>query len=53
MLLSMHMTSVLFLVQFDDFAVTIDFYWNYTLLLKLPVLMHFLRSCNDNYEDMS
>ena len=29
MLLSMHVTSVLFLVQFDNFALTMGFYWNY------------------------
>ena len=38
MLLSMHMTSVLFLVQFNNFALTTGFYWIYTLLLKLLVL---------------
>ena len=40
MLLSAHVISVLFLVQFNNFALTTGFYWNYTLLLKLPVLMH-------------
>jgi len=37
MLLSVHVTSVLFL---DDFALTTGFYWSYKLLLKSPVLMH-------------
>ena len=40
MLLSMHVTSVLFLVRFNNFALTTGFYWSYTLLLKSPVLMH-------------
>ena len=39
MLLSVHVTSVLFLVQFNNFALTTSFYWSYTLLLKSPVLM--------------
>ena len=39
MLLSAHVTSVLFLVQFNNFVLTICFFWSYTLLLKLPVLM--------------
>ena len=33
MLLSVHMTSVLFLVRFDKFALTMGLYWSYTLLL--------------------
>jgi len=33
MLLSVHVTSVLFLVRFNNFALTMDFYWSYTLLL--------------------
>jgi len=33
MLLSVHVTSVLFLVQFNNFALTMGFYWSYTLLL--------------------
>jgi len=33
MLLSMHVTSVLFLVRFNNFALTMGFYWSYTLLL--------------------
>jgi len=33
MLLSVHMTSVLFLVQFNNFGLTMGFYWSYTLLL--------------------
>jgi len=33
LILSMHVTSVLFLVWFDNFALTMDFYWSYTLLL--------------------
>jgi len=32
------MTSVLFLVQFENFDQTMDFYWSY--MLTLPVLMH-------------
>ena len=36
MLLSVHVTSVLFLVWF---TLTMGFYWSYTLLLQLPVLM--------------
>ena len=40
MLLSTHVTNVLFLVQFNNFAMNMDFYWSYTLLLKLLVLMH-------------
>ena len=35
MLLSVHMTSVLFLVWFNNFALTMGLYWSYTLLLKL------------------
>ena len=35
MLLTVHVTSVLFLVRFNNFAPTMS----YTLLLKLPVLM--------------
>ena len=31
--------GVLFLVQFNNFDQTRNFYWSYTLLLKLPVLM--------------
>ena len=43
MLLSVHVTSVLFLVQFNNLpGLHTDFYWSYTLLLKSPVLM---RSC--------
>ena len=34
--------GVLFLVQFNNFDRTTGFYWNYTLLLKPPILM---RSC--------
>ena len=33
--------SVLFLVWFDNFALTTGFYWSYTLLPKSPVLMRF------------
>ena len=37
-----HMTAgVLFLVRFNNFDQTTDFYWSYTLLLKPPVLMRF------------
>ena len=39
MLLSTHMTSVLSLVQFNNFALTTGFYWSYTLLLKSSVLI--------------
>ena len=42
MLLSVHVTSVLFLVRFNNFALTVGFYWSYALLLQSPVLM---RSC--------
>ena len=38
MLLSVHMTSVLFLVRFNNFTLTMGFYWRYTLLLQLPFL---------------
>ena len=38
MLLSGHVTSVLFLVWFNNFALTTGFYWSYTLLLKSPIL---------------
>jgi len=31
MLLSVHVTSVLFLVWFNNFALTMGFYWSYTL----------------------
>ena len=30
---SVHVTSVLFLVRFNNFALTMGFYWSYTLLL--------------------
>jgi len=33
MLLSVHVTSVLFLVQFNNFTLTMGLYWSYTLLL--------------------
>jgi len=33
MLLSVDVTSVLFLVQFNNFTLTVGFYWSYTLLL--------------------
>ena len=39
MLLCVHVTSVLFLVLAGNSALTIGFYWSYTLLLQLPVLM--------------
>ena len=38
MLLSVHVTSVLFLVLFNNFALITGFYWSYTLLLKSPIL---------------
>jgi len=37
-----HVTSVLFLVLVGNSALTMDFYWSYTLLLQFTVLM---RSC--------
>ena len=40
MLLSVHVTSVLFLG--NNFALTMGFYWSCTLLLKSPVLMPLL-----------
>ena len=40
MLLSKQLTSVLFLVQFNNFVQTMGFYWSYTLFLKSPILMH-------------
>ena len=30
--ISMHVISVLFLVRFNNFALTTDFYWSYTRL---------------------
>ena len=39
MLLSMHVTSVLFLVRFKYFTLTMGFYWSYTLLLQWPILL--------------
>jgi len=41
----MHTTSILFLVRFNNSALTMAFYWSYTLLLKSPVL---IRSWHDN-----
>ena len=41
MLLCVHVTNVLFLVRFNNFTLTMGFYWSYTLLLYLPVLMRF------------
>jgi len=38
MLLSVHVTSVLFLVWFNNFVLITGFYWSYTLLLKSPIL---------------
>ena len=46
MLLCVHVTSVLFLVLAGNSALTMDFYWSYTLLLKSPVLM---RSWNSSH----
>jgi len=34
MLLSVHVTGILFLVQFNNFTLTMGFYWSYTLLLQ-------------------
>ena len=39
------MPGVLFLVQFNNFARTMGFYWSYTLLL-LPLI--FMRSCGSH-----
>ena len=39
MLLSVHVTSVLFWVRFNNFAPTMNFYWSYKLLLKSLILM--------------
>ena len=44
------MTSVLFLVRFNNFAPTVGFYWSYMLLLKSPVLMHFWYNLISFYE---
>ena len=44
----MHMTSVLFLVRFNNFALTMGFYWSYTLLLQLPVLMFLCALASSN-----
>ena len=38
-LLSAHVTSVLFLVRFNNFALIKDVYWSYTLLLKSAILV--------------
>ena len=38
-LLSVHVTSVLFLVLVGNFALIMGFYWSYMLLLQSPVLM--------------
>ena len=35
MLLSVHVTSVLFLVQFNNFVLTMGFFWSYTSRLFL------------------
>ena len=43
MLLSVDVTSVKFLVRFNNFALTTDFYWSYTLLLKSPLLLPDIR----------
>ena len=44
MLLSMHVTSVLFLVWFNNFALTMGFYWSYTLLYSgRPFLCSLIR----------
>jgi len=37
MFVSAYVISVLFSVQFNDFALTMGFYWSCTLLLKSPV----------------
>ena len=42
MLPSVHVTRVLFIVLAGNSALTMGFYWSYTLLLQSPVLM---RSC--------
>ena len=33
MLLSVHVTGILFLVQFNNFTLTMGFYWSYMFLL--------------------
>ena len=38
MLLSVHVTSVLFSVRFNNFALTMGFYWSYTLSSSCPFL---------------
>ena len=38
MLLSMHVTSVLLLVWFNNFPLTMGFYWSYTLCSSRPFL---------------
>ena len=53
MLQSVPVTSVLFLVRFNNFALTTGFYWSYMLLLKSPVLMHswvsaYALNCSDS-----
>ena len=45
MVLSVHVTSVLFLVLAGTSALTMGFYWSYTLLFQSPVLMHSCHQC--------
>ena len=42
MLLSVHMTIVLFLVRFNNFALTMGFYWSYSSRPFLCALAHVL-----------
>ena len=43
MLLSVHVTSVLFLVQFNNFTLTVGFYWSLTLVARSYALL--IESC--------
>ena len=45
MLLSLHVTSVLFLVCFNNSTLTMGFYWSYTLLLQSSILMRSWYMC--------
>jgi len=55
MLLSMHMTSGLFLLRFNNFtlAACMGLYWSYTLLLQSPFLcaldLAYVVSCQDYF----
>ena len=39
MLLSVHMTSILFLIRLNNFTLTMGFYWNYSSRLFLCALV--------------